>query len=294
MSALDQLFMLDLRDELAAVARRFARPNAVDLAPRTSEQYITFHYSAVAYADRSRAAEIEHIKAEMRFHVEKDWGRPGLPAFAKRYMYDFVVLSDGGLVRTDGQRLQRWHCGNRTGNRASWSVHVLLGGAQDLTESQRASLFALFAALRIDSQIPRAHVISHCEWPVGDGQPLTSPTYQRQPGQSSCPGPVLHKHIAAYRAVQLPSEAAPAMWPGSGHYQARTLKWVYQAPDPRAKRAHPKSRPDRPFILRVGDVVGLSDLVAGGPVRGESRWAKLSDNRGFVLFRESDFEKVTP
>jgi hypothetical protein len=195
--ALDQLIDIDLARELAAYPRQ---ANARTLAERPTEQYITLHYSGVVYADRSRAAELAHIRSEAREHLRRDWGN-GKGVYGDGYMYDLVVLSDGGIVRTRGRRQQLWHCGNETGNERSWSVHVLLGKGQDLTAPQRASLFRLFDALRAEGGLGRAAVVGHNEWPRGDGRPQPSPSYRTLFGQSECPGRLIHAHLADYRAA---------------------------------------------------------------------------------------------
>ena len=197
MSALAQLDILDLSAAIAALPRR---PGAQPIPPRTRHDWITFHYSAVAYADRSTAAERARVLDEARYHLQKNWGKAGQPPiYGDRFMYDLVVLSDGTVVRTGDPR-QLWHCGNAIGNETSWSVHVMLGGQQDLTQPQRLALYQVFDALRADHSIAREHVVAHCEWPKARRPAVPFPTYRQQIGQSACPGPVLFRHVAAYRA----------------------------------------------------------------------------------------------
>lgn len=200
--ALVDLIDLDLSAELAQLPRQ---PGARTLADRGPERYVTLHYSGVVYQDRSRAAELNRIRAEAKEHLRRDWGG-GKGIYGDGYMYDLVVLSDGGIVRTRGRRQQLWHCGNETGNEQSWSVHVLLGPGQDLTGPQRASCFRLFDALRAEGGLSRAAVLGHNEWPRGDGRPQPSPTYRMLFKQSECPGRLIHAHLAAYRAA---SDLAP-------------------------------------------------------------------------------------
>lgn len=203
MSTLDQLAILDLSREIAALPRK---RGAETIPVRTGpEQWITFHYSGVVYTNRTSAIERIRVLNEARHHLIKNWqtNPKKTPIYADRYMYDFVVLSDGTIVRS-GDRHQFWHCGNVIGNATSWSVHVMLGGQQDLTQPQQISLFALFDALRIDSGLGRDRVISHCEWPRKTGLPRISIPYRRLQDQSECPGAILHRHIAAYRAIGAP------------------------------------------------------------------------------------------
>lgn len=188
---------IDMSAELAALPKHSGYQV---LPPRPPETAITLHYSGVVYKDRSRAAELAHIRSETREHLSRNWGDAKNPAYGDGLMYDLVVLSDGGIVKTRAKRQQLWHCGNKIGNRESWSLHVLLGPGQDLTPPQRASLFALSDALRDLSAIPRDRVVGHNEWPRSDGQCVPETTYHVHPPQSECPGPLIHAHLVAYRA----------------------------------------------------------------------------------------------
>lgn len=202
MSALDALQIEEYRDELLASCKKL--PQAVTPAFRPGpEKYITFHYAGVPYGDRRESVERARVISEAREHMRRDWGDGIRQIYADRLMYDFVVLSSGTILRTGGGH-ELWHCRNVTGNRWSWSVHVLLGSPQDLTPVQRERLFALFDALRADGALARDRVVGHCEWPVTPrtGAPVPLPTYQPRPGQSACPGRVLHGHLAAYRSLR--------------------------------------------------------------------------------------------
>ena len=193
---------LAILDYTAEIARIPLHRGHQVLPLRTEpEQYVTAHYSAVVYADRSRAAELRHLLDEVRYQVNHDYSANGSGAYPDSYLYDFVVLSDGGKVRTRRDRRQLWHAGNATANARSWAVHVLLGAGQNLTDAQRRSLFELFDALRAETNIPRANVVAHCEWPRVRGLPVRSNRYRLLPGQSACPGPTLFPHIPAYRSL---------------------------------------------------------------------------------------------
>jgi hypothetical protein len=199
MSALDQLTILDYTAEIARIP---LVPGHETLPPREFESEITFHFSDVIYKDRSRAAELRRILDEAIYQIRKNWGQKGQPPiYGDGLMYDFVVLSDGTIVRTRRRRVQLWHVRNEQGNAHSWSVHVMLGRGQDVTPEQRRSIFALFDALCADSHIPRASVVAHCEWPVLRGLAVTGAAYHVQPGQSECPCPILWNSIVGpYRA----------------------------------------------------------------------------------------------
>ena len=197
MSALDHLYTHDLSTTIAHLPRKLG---AVALPFRPVVRSATLHFSAVRYQDRSEAAELAVILAEARFHLGKNWSnRKGLYTYGSAYMYDAVALSSGALVRCQSTPKQLWHCKNAIGNRSSFSLHVLLGQNQDLTPAQRATVIAAFDAVRADNHFDRSQVFGHCEWPV-DGTPARpSSMYMILPGQSACPGPVLHRHVVAYR-----------------------------------------------------------------------------------------------
>lgn len=200
---LASLAIEEYRDELAAACARQRRPDCTVLPLRDGPpQYVTLHYSGVVSGDRRESIERTRVIAEAREHLTRNWGSVARPVYGDRYMYDFCVLSSGAILRTGGAH-ELWHCGNALGNARSWSVHVLLGPHQDLTDAQRQRLVLLFDALRAESGIARERVVAHCEWPRHSSRiPVPLPTYQPQPGQSSCPGRLLHGHLAAYRSIR--------------------------------------------------------------------------------------------
>jgi hypothetical protein len=198
-SALEQLNILDLSAPIAALPRK---RGAEHLPLRTEdEDSITLHYSGVVYADRSEAAELARIIDEAAYHLGKNWAKAGQPPiYADRMMYELVVLTGGRIVRTNRERVQLWHAGNKTANARSYSIHWMLGKGQALSAAQRASTIALLDALRADGDIPRSDVFGHNEWPRTRGVPQRMTTYRLLAGQSECPGSLLHKFIVDYRA----------------------------------------------------------------------------------------------
>lgn len=198
-SAIEQLDILDLSAQIAALPRR---RGAQRLPLRDDpEDAITLHYSGVVYADRSRAAETARVISEAKHHLTKNWAKAGQPPiYADRMMYEFVVLSDGQIVRTNRERVQLWHAGNEIANARSWSIHWMLGTEQALTAPQRASTVALLDALRADGDIARANLFGHNEWPRTSGAPVRMASYRLLPSQSECPGRLLHQFVVDYRA----------------------------------------------------------------------------------------------
>jgi hypothetical protein len=274
MSALASLPIIDLSAQIAALPRR---PGHQVIPARTAEEFVTFHYSGVVYADRSRAAELQRILNEAIYQLQKNWAKPGRrPIYGDRFMYDLVVLSDGGIVRT-GDRRQFWHCANALGNRASWSVHAMLGSGQDLAAPQRASLFALFDALRSDGGIPRRNVVAHCEWPMTGARPVRSTSYRLLAGQSECPGATLFPHIAAYRALS--DVSAPAVPEYRCRYNGSRVR---QGPGQQFGQAIDRQK--QPIYMQAGEVKPFDAVVNGTPPEGSTdpRWAHRADHSGFV------------
>ena len=197
--AIELLDILDLSDQIARLPRK-ASHQTLPLRDE-AENAITLHYSGVVYLDRSRAAELARVISEAKYQLGKNWARAGQPPiYGDRMMYELVVLSDGQIVRTNRERVQLWHAGNENANERSYSIHWMLGANQQLTAAQRASTVALLDALRADGGIARQAVYGHCEWPRVRGAAQPSATYRLLPGQSECPGRLLHQFVVDYRA----------------------------------------------------------------------------------------------
>lgn len=256
MSALDALISDDFSDLIDRIPRM---PGHQILTPREDEDWGTFHYSAVFYRDRSEAAERARILDEAKYQIRKNWAKPGRrPVYGDGLMYDIVVLSSGSVIRTRRRRVDLWHSNNWTGNTRSWSVHVMLGPGQDVTDPQRASVFAVFDAIRVDGDIPRDHIVAHCEWPVGDGLPVLRPFYHLEPGQSACPGRMLWSVVGDYRAMS----DAPREW------QMRVVDPCSTDPDDnfaavrtvRSRTSPPARINDEEVRLAPGTLVVVNDL----------------------------------
>jgi hypothetical protein len=225
MSALSQLAIVDMSDEIARLPKT---PGYSVLPPRTNEQYITFHYSGVAYSDRSPPVERQRVLDEAAYQLRTNYGSAEQPAYPDGLLYDFVVLSDGTIVRARAQRQQLWHCGNPIGNSMSWSVHVMLGPGQDMTTAQRQSVFTLFDALRTDGAIPRSRVVCHCDWPWRlQAGPYPASSYRRQSNQSECPREILYQHVVEYRAMNDSVPTLPGARPGMTYPSTAAIAAFY-------------------------------------------------------------------
>ncbi len=268
--------MVDLRSQLAALPRHpQAQPQRAPLTPRS----ITFHYSAVAYNDRSPVAEHARVFAEARYQLQKSWGtnQQGKPIHGSRYQYHYLVFSDGRTAILN-DLIQLWHCGNSQGNRESIAVHVMLGGSQDVTPAQRAALFTLFDDLRQAYAIPRSAVVGHCEWPRGAGPAAPRPVYHLEPGQSACPGRTLFDSVvAAYRAAVFAPDPTPVATEPK-MYVAVAYAWI---------RDRPTTLSNRVGEIAGGTVVAVNAIVPGQHVNwnrfSSDQWAELAAG-GFVWY----------
>lgn len=274
--------MIDMRAEVAALPRKTgAVAQVAPLEPR----YITFHYSAVAYADRSHAAERARILDEARYHLAKNWRpppkpgeQPKPPIYGSRYQYHWVVLSDGTSVLVNDP-VQLWHCGNATGNAQSIAVHVMLGGTQDLTMAQRAGVWSLFGRLRTAHQLAADRVVGHCEWPRERGAPEVQPEYHQARGQSECPGRVLFRAVSGYRVAldpAPPEPPPPTPAEDAGRYRARSLAFIRDRSSTVGRKVGE---------VKGGAVVEVVRLVRGGTHAANgvqsNLWAELRDG-GYV------------
>lgn len=191
---------IDYSDEIAALPKH---EGCTVLPLRSGEQFVTLHYSGVNYPQTDRAGELNRILAEARYQMGHNYGSAKDPAFPDGLLYDVVILSDGTRVKTRAARQQLWHAGNVLANAKSWAVHLMLGPAQDATDLQWAATVNIFEQLSQLYGIPHSRFVGHNEWPRSGGFPQPSDTYRVLPAQSQCPGPKLHRRLAAWRAAPL-------------------------------------------------------------------------------------------
>lgn len=254
--------IIDYSDQIDAIP---AHRDAANLAEREQENWITFHFSAVVHKPANRNTELKRMLGEAKYHKDKNWGTAQRPAYANNYMYDYVVLSDGLVVKTYKKRRRLWHCGNTTGNNESWSVHVMLGENQHMTDAQKTSLFELFDKLREESGIPKERVVGHCEWPQNSGDAVVSNTFRVQPGQSSCPGNILFNNILEYRTESINKPWNMRIKNNIDFAAVRTGRGI----------KYPMAQIDGEDVkLDPGSIVTIRDIIDG--------WAHLDSEIGFV------------
>lgn len=252
------------------------KPGARVLEKRGSEKWVTIHYSGVVYGDETDEQEMNRVLMEARWHLKKNWGKRGNPIYGDGLMYDYVVFKSGLIVQTRREQQKLWHCRNVTGNSESWSVHVMTGPGEPLTKEQKHALFTLIDELRERTQIPRDHVVGHCEWPAYKGLPVVTKKYGVLPGQSECPGSKVMAAVFAYRKLEEKVPEAPV-----------DQKWVYivdtdvtvkTAPTDDAKNAvYAATEPRSRYVkvrLTEGTVIALDDITDG--------WGHIDTGIGFV------------
>ena len=218
---------LDYSDEIAALPKH---AGYTVLPVRTGETHVTLHYSGVVYSKTDRAGQLQRILNEASYQLSHNYGTASAPAYPDGLLYDIVILDDGYRVLTRAKPVQLWHCGNATGNKRSWAVHLMLGPSQDATAAQWAATVDVIEQLCALSSVPRSNVVGHNEWPRHDGTPVPSAVYTVLPEQSECPGKVLHKRLADWRAQptdplkarQIPGPHGTYFWCGTGFYDFYT------------------------------------------------------------------------
>jgi hypothetical protein len=218
-------------------------------APR----YLTLHYNGPVVANRTPKGELAQLTADANYHMRK--GGVGAPNGADGLQYHYAVISDGTIYQCRNDSAVLWHSGNAVGNAWSLSIHVPVGGKQDATEAQWASVLALFEFLRTRYAIPIERVIGHSEWKSTD-----------------CPGPKLMPRLIRWR------QSAPATRV-QAHGSARVATAVYEAPTTIATialggRAH----------LDVGQAMDFDAILVGKLALGDVRWLHRADGTGFVPY----------
>lgn len=213
----------DYSDEIAALPKHAGYST---LPSRSDEQHVTLHYSGVAYPKTDRNGQLQRILDEAAYQLHHNYGSSSRPAYPDGLLYDVVILDDGWRVLTRARRQQLWHCGNATGNKKSWAIHLMLGPNQDATDAQWAGCVNVIEQLCSLYNIPRTNVVGHNEWPRHDGAPQPRSAYRLLPEQSECPGKALHQRLVTWRAAstdplkacQIPGIHGTYYFCGTGFY----------------------------------------------------------------------------
>lgn len=159
---------------------------------------LVVHYSGPPV--RNRADTLAVLRAEARYHVDKDWSGMGEPTLrGDGLMYHVAIGDDGTRYLCRDLEAMLWHCGETEWNRRALSVHVPIGGDQRATPAQLAALREIAEGWREFTGEGRESVRGHQE---------LSPT--------ACPGTLMADFVQPYRALQ----------GGSGHYFPETRQYV--------------------------------------------------------------------
>lgn len=161
MSALARLRINDLRPRLSVKPNPpgFVKKGIISRRKRRGPiDSATVHYNGPAVSAFGNVTrELAHV---INIDVPNHQSRIG----ADSLMYHFVVFSDGSLWQTRDLDLIAWHCAHPYGNEHSIAIHLPIGGNQQPTAAQLASLSALLDALGRDYNFPRSAVRGHQEW----------------------------------------------------------------------------------------------------------------------------------
>src|SRR5580765_3085836 len=98
---------------------------------------VTWHYNGPAVANVQNTEKVRQfvVTADCENHISR--------LGADSLQYHFVVYTNGDIDQTRDLNLIAWHCRNVTGNESSIAIHCPIGGIQDVTDSQLASLTKL-------------------------------------------------------------------------------------------------------------------------------------------------------
>lgn len=174
--------LVDIRDRLA----RRDPSDGVPAGPyerRTmaEKRGVVIHYSGPPVEGRGDTLAV--LRAEARYHVGKDWSRPGDPPVrGDGLMYHVAIGDDGTAYLCRDLESVLWHCGAWPQNALALAVHVPIGGEQRATAAQLATLRRVIDAWRAATETPLAEVWGHQE---------LQPT--------SCPGTLMEDFVYSYR-----------------------------------------------------------------------------------------------
>jgi hypothetical protein len=173
--------LVDVRSKLET-----RKPGSVAAGPFASiplerKRGAVVHYSGPPVANRANTLAV--LQAEARYHVGKNWARPGEAAiYGDGLMYHVAIGDDGTKYLCRDLESVLWHCGVTSWNQSALSVHLPIGGDQRATSRQLTALQAVVDDWCAMTGTPKADVRGHRE---------LSPT--------SCPGTLMADFVHPYR-----------------------------------------------------------------------------------------------
>lgn len=173
--------LVDMRHQLAAREQGQVPAGPFETVPLAQKRGLVVHYSGPPVARRADTLAV--LKAESRYHVDKNWARAGEPpVYGDGLMYHVAVGDDGTRYLCRDLEAVLWHCGVSAWNRDALSVHLPVGGDQRATSAQLRSLRGLVDEWRAMTGTAASEVRGHQE---------LSPT--------SCPGTLMADFVYPYR-----------------------------------------------------------------------------------------------
>lgn len=214
----------------------------------------TLHYNGPAVAQDAQRGDglIAQLCADVRWQMRP--GGLGAPSGGDGLQYHFVVDADGVLYQTRSLDAVLWHCRNGRGNTGSLAIHLPLGGTQDATTPQWATVERLLAALMADYGFGRSDVLGHQEWPGAD---------------TVCPGPLLMARLRRWR-TNADRSTIGGMFRVRANVSAANVR---QGPGTTFPVAH---------VFYPGDLIDADAITSGQVIDGDSRWPHLRTGLGFV------------
>lgn len=178
--------MTGLVDVRADLPRRTA-PNGSVIAgpfqsiPISRKRGVVIHYNGPEIDQRRDTREV--LKAQARYHVDRDWATSGgRPIRGDGLMYHVAIGNDGTKYWCRNLEDVLWHCGNTHWNEHALSVQVPIGGAQRATKAQLGALVQVVEEWCRRTGTTPAEVVGHNE---------LSPT--------SCPGTLMQDFVLPWR-----------------------------------------------------------------------------------------------
>jgi len=133
------------------------------IGKRPGTDHLTIHYNGPEVkAFGNPRAELDQLRSDARWHMRP--GAFGVSSGADGIQYHGGTISDGSNWRFRAFDDMLWHCGNSYGNRMSIAWQLPIGGKQQLTSRQLASLYRVFVAFRTIYGIKTVNIVGHMEW----------------------------------------------------------------------------------------------------------------------------------
>ena len=191
--------LIDVRDQLAI---NTGKPSPFGPSRTLSfgqKRGVVFHYNGPPVNPPGTLAA---VKAFARYHVNRNWARPGNPAvYGDGLMYHIAIGADGEKWLCRDLEAMLWHCGVTHWNERALSVQMIIGDGQRVTPAQ----------------IKAAHEVAD-DWCAFTGTPRFEVWGHYELSPTSCPGTVQQDIVLPYRNRKDKSVADGYFFGETGHF----------------------------------------------------------------------------